>query len=64
MYVQNRNCQFCDKELKSRQARAKHELGCSEMKRTNSGNNLKSTAFSVEVDVAEKNKSDVDRFSF
>ncbi len=58
-----RNCQFCDKFFNSRQARFKHEKNCEEMKRSNSGNNLK-TAFAVDVEVAEKKSSDIDRFSF
>jgi hypothetical protein len=57
-----RNCQFCDKFFNSRQARFKHEKSCEEMKRTNSGNNLKTTAFAVEVDLTEKKSADIDRF--
>lgn len=59
-----RNCQFCDKFFNSRQARFKHEKSCEEMKRTNSGNNLKTTAFAVDVDLTEKKSVDIDRFSF
>ncbi len=60
----NRNCcKFCNKQLATRQSKFIHEKNCKEMKRSNSGNNLK-TAFAVEVDLTEKKSSDIDRFSF
>ena len=59
----NRNCcKFCNKQLATRQSKFIHEKNCKEMKRTNSGSNLK-TSFAVDVEVAEKKSVDnIDRY--
>ena len=63
MEINRHCCKHCKKQFTTRQAKFKHEKICQEMKRTNSGNNLKTT-FTVDVEVAEKKSVDIDRFSF